>query len=78
MKKVKKLGLLAVLLIAAMALPSQGSAEKICDEEYYYDAAHTQWAGFCWKLCYPSPEYNCMGERTMYYVPVNCSPSCDT
>lgn len=75
-KQVKKLVFVTLLAIAAMTLPSESAAAKICDEEYYYDAAHTQWAGYCWKLCAPSPEYNCTGERTQYYARVNCSPSC--
>jgi hypothetical protein len=75
-KHVKKLVFATIVAIAAMTLPTESSATKICDEEYYYDAAHTQWAGYCWKLCYPSQEYNCMGERTLYSALVNCSPSC--
>ena len=74
--KAKLLLLATALAIAAMALPSESAAEKFCDEEYYYDAAHTQWAGYCFKRCYPTPEYNCLGERTDYYDRVNCSPSC--
>lgn len=75
-KQAKKLVFATILAIAAMTLPSESAAAKICDEEYYYDAAHTQWAGYCWKLCAPSPEYNCTGERTPYSALVNCSPSC--
>jgi hypothetical protein len=73
---VKKLVLVTILAIAALSLPSESDAAKICDEEYFYDAAHTQWAGYCWKLCHPMVEWNCTGERTAYYARVNCSPSC--
>ena len=79
MKKMKKLVCLTVLVVAAMtSLPADSFAEKLCSYEYYYDAAHTQWAGYCYKRCYPIPEYNCIGERTIYYARVNCSPSCES
>jgi hypothetical protein len=77
-KQAKKLVFATILAVAAMTLPSESHATKICDEEYYYDAAHTQWAGYCWKRCFPSPEYNCMGEVTLYSALVNCSPSCES
>lgn len=73
-KKLKKLSLLAVLVIVAMAsLPTDSVAAKVCDYEYYYDAAHTQWAGYCW-ACYIGG--NCTGEITAYYALVNCGPYC--
>lgn len=73
-KKMKKLSLLAVLVIVAMAsLPTDSVAAKVCDYEYYYDAAHTQWAGYCW-ACYIGG--NCTGEVTEYYALVNCVPYC--
>jgi len=74
----KKLMLATILAIVAMALPSQSSAAKFCDEEYYYDAAHTQWAGICWKLCQPSDEWHCTGEVTPYSALVNCTASCNS
>lgn len=74
-RKMKKLALLTVLVIVAMAsLPAESvAANKVCDYEYYYDAAHTQWAGYCW-ACYLGG--NCTGEVTAYYALVNCAPGC--
>ena len=73
-KKMTKLALLTVLVIVAMAsLPTDSVAAKVCDYEYYYDAAHTQWAGYC-SACWIGG--NCTGEQTAYYALVNCAPYC--
>ena len=77
-KKVKKLALLTVLVIAAMtSLPADSHAggPKMCDYEYYYDAAHTQVSGQCFAACYAGGNY-CIGEITQYYALVNCRPAC--
>jgi hypothetical protein len=73
-KRVKQLALVTVLVIVAMAfLPAVSVADKVCDYEYYYDAAHTQWAGYC-AACYIGG--NCTGQVTEYYALVNCAPYC--
>lgn len=64
--------LLAVLVIAAMtSLPADSSAAPYCpriwEYDYYYDAAHTQWAGYCTGACYPGGGW-CTGVQTEYYV----------
>ena len=77
-KQMKKLALVAILVTAAMAsLPgaSQAGGPKICDYDYYYDAALTQPAGSCFAACYAGGNY-CIGETTQYYVRVNCRPAC--
>jgi hypothetical protein len=77
MKKMAKLVLLTALVAAAMtSLPTDVEAAKFCDYEYYYDAAHTQFAGYCYHQCAPSSETTCFGEVTEYYARVNCSPYC--
>jgi hypothetical protein len=76
MTKMKKMVLLAVLVVAALAsLPTDSFAAKICDYEYYYDAAHTQNAGYCFASCYAGGNY-CIGDVTAYYSLVNCAPYC--
>lgn len=77
-KKLTKLAFLTVLVIAAMAsLPADSHAggPKMCDYEYYYDAAHTQFAGYCYAACYAGGNF-CIGEITAYYALVNCRPAC--
>lgn len=64
--------LLAVLVIAAMtSLPVDSTAGPACpriwEYDYYFDAAHTQWAGYCTGACYPGGAW-CMGVQTEYYV----------
>jgi hypothetical protein len=78
MKRVKKLAFLAIAATAVMiSLPadSQAGGPKICDYDYYYDAALTQPAGSCFAACYAGGNY-CMGDVTAYYVRVNCRPAC--
>jgi hypothetical protein len=76
MKKVKKLGLLIVLVIAAMASrPTESFAAKTCEYAYFYDAAHTQPAGRCFPSCYAGGNY-CIGDVTQYYVLENCGDPC--
>ena len=76
-KKVTKLALLTVLVIAAMTyLPADSrAAVKVCEYQYYYDAAHTQPAGYCFPSCYAGGNY-CIGDVTEYYDRVNCGPPC--
>lgn len=76
MTKVKKLVFLTALVTAAMtSLPQDSSAAKFCDYQYYYDAAHTQPAGHCFRACYAGGNY-CIGDVTEYYALVDCSGSC--
>ena len=75
-KTVKKLVLATVLVAAAMTLSSKSEAAKFCDYEYYYDAAHTQYAGYCNRACYAGGNV-CLGDVTEYYALVNCSSSCN-
>ncbi len=78
MKKMKKLICLTALVIAAMiSLPSDSAAAKMCDYEYYYDAAHTQFAGYCQAACYAGGNTCHQGTViTEYYALVNCRPGC--
>ena len=61
----------AVLFIAVMtSLPADSSAGgcvRFWDYDYYYDAAHTQWAGSCTGSCAPGGA-SCTGDVTEYYV----------
>ena len=76
MKKMKKLALMTILVVTAITyLPAESHAAKMCDYEYYYDAAHTQWAGYCSAACYAGGN-TCTGEVTGYYVLTNCRPLC--
>lgn len=78
MKGLKKLVLLAIVVAAAMtSLPgdSHAGGPKMCDYEYYYDAAKTQPAGYCFAACYAGGN-TCIGDVTSYYVLVNCRPAC--
>jgi len=64
--------LVAVLVLAAMAsLPADSAAvchpSRFWEYDYYYDAAHTQYAGYCTGACYPGGAW-CMGDVTDYYV----------
>jgi hypothetical protein len=67
--------LLAALVIAAMtSLPADSraaSCPRACEYDYYYDAAHTQWAGYCQGACYPGGAW-CTGVTTDYYVRYGC------
>jgi len=69
----KLLFLLTVLVIVAMtSLPADSRAAgtncpRIWEYDYYYDAAHTQWAGYCTGACYPGGAW-CTGVQTEYYV----------
>lgn len=77
-KKLTKLAFLTVLVIAMMAsLPagSHAGGPKMCDYEYYYDAALTQPAGYCYAACYAGGNF-CIGDITAYYARVNCRPAC--
>jgi hypothetical protein len=70
--------LLVVLVIVAMtSLPRDSRAAlncpTICEYDYYYDAARTQWAGYCQGACYPGGAY-CYGDITDYYHRYNCEP----
>ena len=69
---------LAVLVIAAMtSLPADSRAASMaCEYYYYYDAAHTQYAGYCQGACYPGGAW-CMDVQTEYYVRTGCY-SCDS
>ena len=67
---------LAVLFIAAMtSLPADSAAftDRQCEVQYYYDAARTQPAGFCYQACYPGGA-TCWGDITDYYKISNCEP----
>ena len=76
MKNMKKPVLLAVLVLVGLTcLPAESHAAKMCDYEYYYDAAHTQYAGYCYAACYAGGNF-CIGELTAYYALVNCRPLC--
>jgi hypothetical protein len=62
--------LLPVLVLAAMAsLPedSRAACARFWEYDYYYDAARTQWAGYCTGACYAGGAY-CTGTQTEYYV----------
>jgi hypothetical protein len=71
---------LAVLFIAAMtSLPADSRAAwtcpTMCEYDYYYDAARTQWAGYCQGACYPGGAW-CTGDITDYYRRYGCE-RCD-
>jgi hypothetical protein len=74
MNSVKKLVLVTSLAIVAMAfLPADSVAGvKICAVQYYHDAAHTQWAGYCGHHCDPNYYPFCTGEQTQYSELVEC------
>jgi len=64
--------LVAVLVLAAMAsLPADSAAvchpSRWWEYDYYYDAAHTQYAGYCSGACYAGGAF-CIGDVTEYYV----------
>jgi hypothetical protein len=67
--------LLAALVVAAMASLTAASyaagTTTACEVNYYYDAAHTQWAGYCQQACYPGGAY-CYGDLTDYYHLYDC------
>jgi len=68
--------LLAVLVIATMtSLPadSHAAGTRACEYDYYYDAAHTQYAGYCQGACYPGGAW-CTGVITDYFVRYGCEP----
>jgi hypothetical protein len=77
-KTMQKLGIMTVLVIAALtSLPKDSFAAKLCSYQYYYDAAHTQLAGYCNGTgCVPLENW-CMGDITQYYALVDCLPYCD-
>lgn len=63
---------LALLVIAAMtSVPADsraaGTCPRIWEYDYYFDAAHTKWAGYCTGACYPGGAW-CTGVQTEYYV----------
>jgi expansin (peptidoglycan-binding protein) len=64
---------LAVLVIAVMtSLPAKSHAgSRACEYYYYYDAAHTQYAGYCQGACYPGGAF-CLDQQTEYYVRTGC------
>jgi hypothetical protein len=69
---------LAVFVIAAMtSLPADSGAAPycptMCEYDYYYDSARTQWAGYCQGACYPGGAY-CYGVITDYYRRYGCEP----
>lgn len=76
-KNGKKLVLAAVLAVVALTnLPATGrAAGKICNYQYFYDAAHTQPAGYCFAACYAGGNY-CIGDVTEYFARVDCGPPC--
>ncbi len=45
--------------------------QRVCDYQYYYDAAHTQPSGWCVGACYPGGAH-CDGVITEYSVRVAC------
>ena len=63
--------LLVVLAIAAVASVPEASRAATCpriwEYDYYFDAAHTQWAGYCTGSCTPGGGW-CTGVQTDYYV----------
>ena len=66
------------LVIGAMAyLPAESHAAKVCDYQYFYDAAHTQYAGLCIAACFPGENY-CIGDITGYFALVDCRPECNS
>jgi len=46
---------------------------RACEYDYYYDAAHTQWAGYCKGACYAGGGW-CTGVTTDYSVRIACVP----
>jgi hypothetical protein len=77
-----RLPLSAALVIAAMtSLPADsyaGKCVRFWEYDYYYDAAHTQWAGYCTGSCEPGGAW-CMGDITEYYFKYGggyCGPGC--
>jgi len=60
-----------VVIVAMTSLPAESYAwmpcPRIWEYNYYYDAARTQWAGYCTGACYPGGAW-CMGVQTEYYV----------
>jgi len=72
---------LVVLFIAVMtsrpadSRAATGCPARACLYEYYYDAAHTQYAGMCQEACYAGGQY-CSGDVTEYSVRLGCDP-CD-
>ena len=72
--------LLAALVIAAItSVPADSHAfpncPSMCQVDYYYDAARTQYAGTCYGACYPGGAYCDEGAViTDYYHQYNCEP----
>jgi hypothetical protein len=66
-----RLPFLLAVLAAMTSLPTTSHAAPTCpriyDYYYYYDAAHTQYAGFCETACDPGGAW-CTGVQTDYYV----------
>ena len=52
---------------------SAAGSTRACEYDYYYDAAHTQWAGYCQGACYAGGGW-CTGVTTDYSVRLNCVP----
>jgi hypothetical protein len=67
----------APLVIANMSslppvIPAAGGV-RACEYDYYFDAAHTQWAGYCQGACYAGGGW-CTGTITDYSVRLACVP----
>lgn len=62
--------LVALFLVTLTSIPADslaGNCPRIWEYDYYYDAAHTQYAGYCSGACYPGGAF-CIGVQTEYYV----------
>ena len=46
---------------------------QACEADFYFDAAHTQWAGYCTGACF-MPYGWCTGTVTSHMVPLGCVP----
>jgi hypothetical protein len=70
------LGVLFIATMTSLPAPSHASVgcpARACLYDYYYDAAHTQFAGQCQEACYAGGQY-CTGEVTEYSVRTGCDP----
>lgn len=75
MRKSLRLPLLLVALATTVmtSLPADSLAcPKIIEYEYFYDAAKTQHAGYCTRVCNGS--MNCSGVQTQYYLVLSTEP----
>jgi hypothetical protein len=63
----------AALAGALLPVTSEAvSCPKIIETDHYFDAAKTQYAGSCVRVC--NNVWNCTGTRTPYYIVTSQEP----